>query len=894
MKTLLLPLFIVAVCLVGDTSTRAITATTTTIASQLGNISTRGFVQTGDNILDGGFIIQGTTPKTVIVRAIGPALAQYGLDALADPTLELHAAGNPNPIAFNDNWQSTVIGGVITQDQVQAIRDSGHVPTQPSESAIIATLQPGNYTAIVSGVSNTIGVALVEVFDLSPSTTSVLGNISTRGFVETGDNILDGGFIIQGITPKTVIVRAIGPELTQYGLNALADPTLELHAAGNPNPIASNDNWQTTVIGGIITTNQVSDIQNSGWAPGDAREPAIVATVQPGLYTAIVRGKNNTTGVALVEVYDLDAHTFETVTQRVSASQGGTVTLPSGSSASFPGGVLPSDQLVTLSLLSKLPTQPPNGLIIGVGPALSMSFAPVNAAETALISAPGSVAERAALLPSGTPPTIEVVLNLAGSTEDRLDGAAPIGAYASSNLDSFGPSLLWYGPPGQIIAHERATFTIEPTVFSVAYGTTISAFRFVFTPGNLNPNLANVVTPGGKFWDGSSWHPFPTNGLPPGWNRNLKTLCLVHGVNSSIEDAFRCVNAIKMAGGYAQVVGFDYQWPQDLDTSGQQLAGFINSISWQRPGGLTKIDLEGHSEGGAVVVSAGSKITSPGLRIDNIVTLGGAEMGTPLANSAPSKVTFLLMTNPFTAPLPFFPGTTLGSLLNTPAFRDLQLNSPALRAMVMAYNQNSARDCTSILPVAGNVPMPGTEILWPIFHPERYDGIIGENEALLLGSSLNHVQQGRSFAHYHTALECAGDVVSWVGSFIHNSVCSPLTGTWIGTWAWSGPGSNGCMFNDGGNFSMTLTQTGTSYSGSTYGEGIETRDAANGCVLVSVDPGTGTMSGSISGTSLNFSFDLDVLEFINGTATLDNNTNTITATFVRTTGGSGSFTATRR
>jgi len=273
----------------------------------LGNISTRGFVQTGNDVMIGGFIIQGTGPKTVIVRAIGPELTPFGIpNALADPTLELHN-GAGALIASNDNWQTTVIGGIITSNQVSAIQNSGHAPTQPSESAIIATLQPGNYTAIVRGRNNTIGVALVEVYDLNPDTGSVLSNVSTRALAQTGDEVMIGGFIVQGTGPKTVIVRAIGPELIPppYTIpNALADPTLELHGA-NGALIASNDNWQTTVIGGIITSNQVSAIQNSGHAPTQPSESAIIATLQPGNYTAIVRGRNNTVGVALVEVYDL-------------------------------------------------------------------------------------------------------------------------------------------------------------------------------------------------------------------------------------------------------------------------------------------------------------------------------------------------------------------------------------------------------------------------------------------------------------------------------------------------------------------------------------------------------------------------------------------------------------
>ena len=272
----------------------------------LGNVSTRSFVQTGSNVMIGGFIVQGSGPKRVIIRAIGPELTQFGVpNALANPTLELHN-GTGALIATNNDWQTTIIGGIITSSQVSDIQNSGHAPTAASESAIIADLQPGNYTAILSGVNSTTGVALVEVYDLAPAASSSLGNVSTRSFVQTGSNVMIGGFIVQGSGPKRVIIRAIGPELTQFGVpNALANPTLELHN-GTGALIATNDDWQTTILGGIITSNQVSDIQNSGHAPTAASESAIIANLQPGNYTAIVRGVNNTIGVALVEVYDLN------------------------------------------------------------------------------------------------------------------------------------------------------------------------------------------------------------------------------------------------------------------------------------------------------------------------------------------------------------------------------------------------------------------------------------------------------------------------------------------------------------------------------------------------------------------------------------------------------------
>jgi hypothetical protein len=274
--------------------------------SYLGNISTRSFVQTGDNVMIGGFIVQGNQRKSVILRAIGPELSQYGVpNFLADPTLELHNA-NGTLIAKNDNWETTIIGGIITSDQVSDIQSSGEAPTNDFESAIIANLLPGRYTAIVRGFGNSVGVALVEAYDLSPSLHSTLGNISTRSLVQTGDDVMIGGFIVQGTQPKRVILRAIGPELSRYGVpNVLPDPTLELHD-GTGALIASNDDWQHTIIGGIITADQVRDIRSSGYAPMDPRESAIIADLPPGNYTGIVRDKNIIIGIALVEVYDLD------------------------------------------------------------------------------------------------------------------------------------------------------------------------------------------------------------------------------------------------------------------------------------------------------------------------------------------------------------------------------------------------------------------------------------------------------------------------------------------------------------------------------------------------------------------------------------------------------------
>jgi hypothetical protein len=188
MRTFLLPLLVVTF-LVSDATSPAVTATTDMPPvpfSELRNISTRAFVQTGDNVLIGGFIIQGSGTKRVIIRAIGPELTQYGVpNPLSNPTLELHDDTGAL-IASNDDWMHTIIGGIITTNQVQEIMSSGYAPTDGRESAIIGDLPPGNYTAILRGVNNMTGVALVEVYDLSPGIGSILANISSRAFVLGG------------------------------------------------------------------------------------------------------------------------------------------------------------------------------------------------------------------------------------------------------------------------------------------------------------------------------------------------------------------------------------------------------------------------------------------------------------------------------------------------------------------------------------------------------------------------------------------------------------------------------------------------------------------------------------------------------------------------------------
>jgi hypothetical protein len=272
------------------------------VSPHFGNISTRLHVGAGDKVMIAGFIIEGSASKKVLIRAAGPSLTKFGVrGVLANPQIELHDASDI--IGTNDDWETTQIGGVITSNQEADIQLSMLAPADSLESAMIATLSSGSYTAIVRGANSTTGVGIVELYDLSPNNGSSLANISTRGFIQTEDNVMIGGFIVV-TQPLRVVIRAIGPSLTQLGVpDALANPQLELHDANGT--IAINNDWQTTQIGGIITTDQVEAIQNSMLAPSKTAESGIIATLVPGNYTAIVQGVGATTGVALVEVYAL-------------------------------------------------------------------------------------------------------------------------------------------------------------------------------------------------------------------------------------------------------------------------------------------------------------------------------------------------------------------------------------------------------------------------------------------------------------------------------------------------------------------------------------------------------------------------------------------------------------
>jgi hypothetical protein len=274
----------------GATASPSPTATPTpTVAPlQLLNISTRLNVQKGENVLIGGIIIAGSEPKKVILRAIGPSLTALGVEgALQDPVLELFD-GSGEPVTTNDNWRDT---------DAFEINASTIPPSHEAESAIVRILAPGNYTAIVSGKGGTTGIGLVEVYDLVGSATSQLANISSRGFVETGDNALIGGFISGGLDggrPAKVVIRALGPSLGDQGISgALADPTLELIDA-NGFTIGANDDWRA---------DQLIELEALGIQPTHDAEAALIATLPDATTLAVVRARGRAqTGVGFGEV----------------------------------------------------------------------------------------------------------------------------------------------------------------------------------------------------------------------------------------------------------------------------------------------------------------------------------------------------------------------------------------------------------------------------------------------------------------------------------------------------------------------------------------------------------------------------------------------------------------
>ena len=279
-------------------------ASVPTSAGRLANLSTRAQAGTGANVLTAGFVIGPGAPKQVLIRAIGPALANFGLaGVLSDPALTLFNASN-TVIATNDNW---TVGDASVMSSAGAFA----LTAGSADAAMVTTLGPGTYTAQITGANNTTGLALVEVYELT-ATSSRLLNISTRAQVGTGANVVIPGFVLSGSGPRKVLVRAVGPGLSAFGLTGLlADPVLSLTNSGGTTTFATNDNWGTAVSGGASAATLSAAFTAAGafaLTSGSA-DAAVLTDLSPGNYTIQVSGANNTSGIALVEIYDVTGAT---------------------------------------------------------------------------------------------------------------------------------------------------------------------------------------------------------------------------------------------------------------------------------------------------------------------------------------------------------------------------------------------------------------------------------------------------------------------------------------------------------------------------------------------------------------------------------------------------------
>lgn len=244
-------------------------------------------VEAGDNVLIAGFIVEGAEPKRIIIRGLGPSLGAAGVaDPLLDTTLELSGGGGV--IASNDNWAEN--------PNATEILNVGLAPSNPNESALLLSVAPGSYTAVLRGKGSLTGTGLVEIYDLDTSGSAKLVNISTRGFVLTGENVMIGGLIVTGSDSAHLVLRGIGPSLHDFGVpTVLGDPLLELHD-GNGALIRTNNNWRET---------QETVLRNIGLAPGNDLEAAMLVVVAPGNYTAVLKGADGGSGNGLIEVYKL-------------------------------------------------------------------------------------------------------------------------------------------------------------------------------------------------------------------------------------------------------------------------------------------------------------------------------------------------------------------------------------------------------------------------------------------------------------------------------------------------------------------------------------------------------------------------------------------------------------
>ena len=496
---------------------------------------------------------------------------------------------------------------------------------------------------------------------------------------------------------------------------------------------------------------------------------------------------------------------IETTSQLVSAANGGTLTLPSGSSVTIPGGILATNQIATLSLLSSLPQQPPSGLLTSVGPILSLSLTP-SQPSAGLTQSSAARLQSVVTASSG----FEFQINLSNSTASGLEGSAPVVQTVLPQLPSFDSMGIFAGTPGQVgLANNKATFTVSPEMASQFHvnssNSTVTLNGALF---NWNPQLPSPPPDrfGGRMWDKAlnKWVTFDGTKL----DKSVKTCVLVHGMFSSVEKAFpdgkTCVTDIGAANGCAQIVGFNYPWWQPILTSGMDLAKFLQAS------GLQNVILEAHSEGGPVTLAALSQPEAKGLNIAKLVTLGSPLTGTPAADrgdhivsllanfprGAPGSIEFSLAfgTLQFFLGQSFVPDLTTNNAVLANVRAGATANHPEMEVLPIAGTGGSLLDfadplvtTAEILLIISNPLTPAWEVALLqqgldvtkallnvlIFGSQQQDSIVNGASALGENSNLK-IKPGtaKTFPLAHTGLECDPSVIKYVGS-----VVNPLTVT---------------------------------------------------------------------------------------------------------------------
>jgi uncharacterized protein (TIGR03437 family) len=778
--------------------------------------------------------------------ATDPACSQDQLNILTP----LDNTVGPVPVVVTSGAVSTAPFTANLQPVAPAIllaSTAGYVVATHADSSPVGptSLHPGSSTPAVPGET----IALYAVGFGLPTTTLVNGSASQSGPLPVLPVCQLGG------SAATVPYAALfSPGLYQVNL------TIPATAVNGDNALSCTYNGVTLPAGDLIAVqstivNPTLTITTPGAGSGTvSSSPAGTScgsgclTFAAGTVVTLTAAPNNGstfagwsgactgTGGCVVTMSSSQAVTatfnlngaIETTAQYITAATGGTISLPGGSSVTFPPGALSADRVVTVSLLPALPKQPPSGTIVGVGPALALSFAPAQSA--AMGGNPSFQSHSIAAATSSTDTVIHIVPPN-GQLPATVLGSAPVGDFAdATGGDNFTGLAGGVDPSGN-----TATFSASSLIVQGAQALNVSL-------ANLSPG-AFLPTYGPRVWNGSQWLPFPQ-----GFDASKKTLVLTHGVLSSVESAYGgCVNSIEAAGGYEQVIGFDYDWTQPIDSGGVQLGAFLNQLQGQ---GVPAVDLEAHSFGTTVAMDAAS-MTS--LRIGNMILEGGPLEGTP-----PASHEYLVTA------LAYISGTasesTIEDVLGSGMMMDVQTGSFVLSRIKL--------DLLAVPNPPKIIKVVGTQSFFPgesaiVFNGQPNDGLIPVSSAS--GFDL----PGSTFLYpdlTHRDLECNGAVIQDVGAAVRSFPPSNFTLSVVK--AGTGGGT------------VTANPPGLSYAGGTVVTLTATPDSQ------STFAGWGSASGVCSGPGTTCSFTVTADDII--TATF-NSTFTLTVAYAGT--GTGAVTA---